>query len=98
MLSVFGPYFLEENNQVEDYTHNNSSSGIAPGIRIEQSMNRGSVPGTDKTFSHVADPARLWRPTSPLPGLWVSGGGGARLGCNFSKPLISPMCYTCRIS
>jgi len=34
MFNVFGPYFLEENNQVEVYTHNNSSGGIAPGIRI----------------------------------------------------------------
>jgi len=48
MFSVFGLYFLGENNQVEVYAHNNSSGGIAPGIRIEQSMNRGSVPGTDK--------------------------------------------------
>ena len=50
MFSVFGPYFLEENNQVEVYTHNNISGGIAPGIRIEQSMHRGSIPHTDNKF------------------------------------------------
>ena len=52
MFSVFGPYFLDENNQVEFYTHNISYDGIATGIRIEQSTNRGSIPGTDKFFSY----------------------------------------------
>jgi hypothetical protein len=53
-FSVFGPNFLEEYNQVEVYTHYNSSGGITTGIRIEQSMNRGSIPDTCKRFFLVS--------------------------------------------
>jgi hypothetical protein len=34
-FGVIGSYFLEENNQVEVYTHNNSFGGIATGIWVE---------------------------------------------------------------